>query len=104
MKRTVLLSIALVSIAVTGCSSSPERSDGTEVIGVGNVEYNSLYHFGYNRGCTSAIAQNTSNESLESMKDKTLQGIDPFEDGWRSGTETCSNGEFKSMYTVGNAG
>ncbi|GIU52334.1 MULTISPECIES: hypothetical protein [Shewanella] len=102
MKKTVVLGIALLSIAATGCSSSPEKSE-SDIIGVGNVEYNSLYHYGYNKGCSGALKEKQTNESLESMKDETLSGIDAFEDGWRSGTETCNDGEFRSMYTVRNA-
>ncbi|ARD23602.1 MULTISPECIES: hypothetical protein [Shewanella] len=102
MNKSVVLGFALLSIAATGCSSSPEKQEG-EIIEVGNVEYNSLYHFGYNTGCTSALAQKKSNETLESMKDKTLDGIDAFDNGWKSGTETCNSGTFKSMYTVGKA-
>lgn len=102
MNKTVVLGLALLSIAATGCSSSPEKQEG-EIIEVGNVEYNSLYHFGYNSGCSSALTQLKSNQTLESMKDETLDGIDAFDKGWKSGTETCNSGTFQSMYTVGKA-
>ncbi|WP_076540854.1 hypothetical protein [Shewanella sp. UCD-KL21] len=102
MNKLVVLGSALIAIALTGCSSAPQTNGETPVIKVGNVDYDSIYHFGYNRGCQSALLQSTSTESLDSMKDKTLNGINAFEDGWRSGTQTCNGGEFKSMYTVGN--
>lgn len=102
MKKLVVLGLSILAISITGCSSAPESNSGqAAVIEVGNVDYNSLYHFGYDSGCSSALAQKTSNESLESMKDKSLGGLDAFEDGWRSGIENCNNGVFNSMYTVG---
>ncbi|WP_144210814.1 hypothetical protein [Shewanella donghaensis] len=104
MKKQVVLSLCVIALSITGCSSAP-NNDSSEpaVIAVGNVDYDSLYHFGYNRGCESAIAEKGSNQSVDSMKDTTLNGIDSFEDGWRSGTENCNGGEYSPMYTVGLA-
>ncbi|MFL9802068.1 hypothetical protein AB6C80_023380 [Vibrio cyclitrophicus] len=102
MNKLVVISSALIVIALTGCSSAPQTNGEIPVIKVGNADYDSIYHYGYNRGCQSALLQSTSSESLDGMKDKTLNGINAFEKGWRSGTQTCNGGEFKSMYTVGN--
>ncbi len=101
--KTKLVTVIAMSIMMFGCSSSPETSQTEEnYIGVGNVEYDSLYHFGYNTGCRSAgQAKNDPNiNDADSLKDEVLDGIGEFDDGWDAGKQACEDGVSRSMYTV----
>ncbi|QYK02290.1 hypothetical protein [Shewanella psychrotolerans] len=98
-----LVIVSTLTLIMFGCSSSsqpPKTDDG--YIGVGNVEYDSLYHYGYNIGCRSAgmVKRDTSLGSVESMKDDVLDGLSEFDRGWDAGTTACQDGISHSMYTV----
>ncbi|PSU09474.1 hypothetical protein C9I92_08015 [Photobacterium ganghwense] len=56
-----------------------------------DVPYNSIYHYGYNQGCASALrAQQTGNGMV---KDETLDGTNTrFNAGWDAGNLACRNG------------
>lgn len=99
--------LSAIALALTGCSSSsstaPESLTSATYIGVGNIEYDSLYHYGYNIGCRSAVAVKvdpTNNVNVESMKDPVLDGLTEFDKGWRSGVNACEDGISRSMYSV----
>ncbi len=101
--KTKLVAVVAMSIMMFGCSSSPETTQTEEqYIGIGNVEYDSLYHFGYNTGCRGAAqAKNDSNiNDVDSLKDDVLDGIDDFDNGWDAGKKACEDGVSRSMYTV----
>lgn len=101
MKMKLAL-VALVTLSVVGCSSSaPESTQNVEAyIGVGNTDYDSQYHFGYNQGCKSAISVKADGGELASFKDKVLAGLDQFDAGWSAGAQACQDGTSRSMYTV----
>lgn len=98
-RKTILLSLL---VGVVGCASEPEQKTEKQLIGVGNVEFNSLYHYGYNSGCKARllVTADTSREQLDENKDPTLDGLSQYDQGWQSGVESCQNGTFESMYTV----
>ncbi|WP_394205791.1 hypothetical protein [Shewanella waksmanii] len=100
MQKAKVALVVLFGLTVGGCSSSPTPS--SDVIGVGNTEYTSLYHYGYNIGCRSAVAKSegTYTGDVNSMKDEVLDGLDQFDSGWDSGVQSCSDGVTRSMYTV----
>ncbi|MPY23273.1 hypothetical protein FM037_06150 [Shewanella psychropiezotolerans] len=102
--KSKLALIGLVSLSVLGCSSTtpePKPTQGIEAyIGVGNVDYDSQYHFGYDQGCKSAITVKADGGSLTAFKDTTLDGLDSFDEGWNAGTQACQDGMSRSMYTV----
>ncbi|MCG9697758.1 hypothetical protein [Shewanella sp. Isolate11] len=99
--KAKLVTVAALTMMMFGCSSSPEKTEDT-YIGVGNVEYDSLYHFGYNTGCRYAgqVKQDPNLGDVESMKDETLDGLSQFDNGWDAGTKACEDGVSRSMYTV----
>ncbi|WP_394230598.1 hypothetical protein [Shewanella colwelliana] len=101
--KAKLMMASVVVLSMLGCSSAPEGPASSEqYIGVGNVDYDSLYHFGYNTGCRSAgmVKQDSNLGSVEAMKDKVLDGLDEFDKGWAAGTKACEDGVSRSMYTV----
>ncbi|WP_110457497.1 hypothetical protein [Shewanella algidipiscicola] len=109
MNIKLILSLG-IALALTGCSTSsgtaPESLTSATYIGVGNVEYDSLYHYGYNIGCRSAVTVKinpANNVDVESMKDPVLDGLTEFDKGWRSGVKACEDGISRSMYSVGTS-
>ncbi|MCG9720514.1 hypothetical protein [Shewanella sp. Isolate7] len=94
--------IASLAVLMTACRSAPEESSGPYFIGVGSVDYDSLYRFGYNTGCRSAgyLKQNPGADTLEGMKDKVLDGLSEFDKGWNAGIQACQDGVSRSMYMV----
>lgn len=101
MLKVKVALLALCGLTVVGCSSSPTpQSSG--VIEVGNTDYTSLYHYGYNIGCRSAVAKSSGEATgdLEAMKDEVLDGLEQFDSGWDAGVQSCSDGQSRSMYTV----
>ncbi|MCE9680586.1 hypothetical protein LZP69_15640 [Shewanella sp. AS1] len=102
IKLSTIMASALM-LTLLGCSSSPEQAQSEKnYIEVGNVDYDSLYHYGYNIGCRSAgeVKRDPSLGDVESMKDEVLDGLDSFDDGWEAGTAACEDGISHSMYTV----
>ncbi|BAJ03394.1 hypothetical protein [Shewanella violacea] len=103
MKSTLAL-IGLVSLSVLGCSSTtPEPKVNQDIetyIGVGNIDYDSQYHFGYDQGCKSAITVKHNGGTLSEFKDTILDGLGSFDEGWNAGIQACQEGISRSMYTV----
>ncbi|QYJ87030.1 hypothetical protein K0I73_04670 [Shewanella mesophila] len=101
--KTKLVIVSALTLMMFGCSSSPESAKTDDgYIAVGNVEFDSLYHYGYNLGCRSAgmVKRDNSGGSVESMKDPVLDGLTEFDKGWGAGTTACQDGISHSMYTV----
>ncbi len=94
--------VAIVSLVTVGCSSStPESTQNVEAyIGVGNIDYDSQYYFGYDQGCKVAIKVKEDGGETASFKDETLDGLDQFDAGWSAGVQACQDGTSRSMYTV----
>ncbi|ABV88479.1 hypothetical protein [Shewanella pealeana] len=97
--------IALVSLSVIGCSSSSdyeEKQVSAPYIGEGNKEYESLYHYGYYRGCKNAyVTAKKQTELYDSIKkDTALDGLQRFDDGWAAGQKACEDGVPRSMYNL----
>lgn len=100
--KTRLALVTSMAIFMAACSSVSEQRSDPSYIEVGNVEYDSLYHFGYNTGCRSAgyLKKNPGADTLEGMKDKVLDGLSEFDKGWNAGIQACQDGVSRSMYRV----
>ncbi|MCL1041906.1 hypothetical protein [Shewanella marisflavi] len=100
--KTRLAIVASMAVLTAACSSAPEQRSDPSYIEVGNVEYDSLYHYGYNTGCRSAgyLKRNPGADTLDEMKDKVLDGLSEFDKGWDAGTQACQDGVSRSMYKV----
>lgn len=69
---------------------------------VNKVEYNSLYHYGYNQGCESALAKVNVVGNTYSQ-DSTLINISTrFKSGWQQGYSACESGTEKMLYKLSN--
>ncbi|WP_205626105.1 hypothetical protein [Photobacterium aquae] len=94
MKKTAYLCIVIgFGMLMAGCSSSEWEDyqlfpDPYEY----DVKYNSIYHYGYNQGCESALyAKGVAN--TQSRTDSVLAGSQTrFDEGWREGNQACKNG------------
>ena len=100
--KTRFAIVVSMAVLTAACRSAPEQRSDPSYIEVGNVEYDSLYHYGYNTGCRSAgyLKRNSGAASLEEMKDKVLDGLSEFDKGWNAGTQACQDGVSRSMYKV----
>ncbi|CAG20317.1 hypothetical protein [Photobacterium profundum] len=101
MMKARLIIIAVLSLSAIGCTSAdydnykffPEEY-------VTNVKYDSIYHYGYNQGCESALKEKNV-EDTEYQKDETFDGgLTRFNDGWDAGNAACKNGMRNVMYTL----
>ncbi|MGS0683238.1 hypothetical protein ACVBIL_19050 [Shewanella sp. 125m-7] len=104
MKKQLAV-ITLISLSVIGCSSNSineKESVSGPYIGEGNKAYESLYHYGYYRGCKNAyVTAKKQTELYDSIKkDKALDGLTQFDDGWTAGQEACTDGIPHSMYNL----
>ena len=103
MKKQLAI-IALALLSVIGCSSSnyEEKQVSAPYIGEGNKEYESLYHYGYYRGCKNAyVTKHQKTELYDSVKkDTALDGLDRFDSGWEAGLKACEDGVPRSMYNL----
>ena len=65
---------------------------------INNTEYNSLYHYGYNQGCESALA--TAKVAGHTYaQDMTLKETSiRFNQGWQQGYSACEVGKEKLLY------
>ncbi len=62
---------------------------------VSNVQHDSIYYYGYNQGCKSALAQR-GNSNADFKKDSALDGSNSrFNMGWDYGMQACATGEMK---------
>ncbi len=97
-KLIVVFSAVVLTV---GCTHTQEN--GFQFVReqyVSKVQYNSIYHYGYNQGCDSALAKRGVADQ-EYEKDQTLDGTDTrFNDGWEDGNNGCSSGSIKTIYGV----
>jgi len=90
--------IAILTVGVVGCSSSDyENYQLFPDEYVNDVEYDSIYHYGYNQGCESAL--NVKGQpDMDYLKDITLDNSDTrFNEGWDDGNTACKDGSRKLM-------
>lgn len=103
MKRQLAI-ILLASMTIVGCADSNYEKEQTSgpYIGEGNQEYESLYHYGYYRGCKNAYVMNKKQTELYDSitKDQALDGLEQFDDGWKAGLKACEDGVPRSMYNL----
>ncbi|ELR66848.1 hypothetical protein C942_04547 [Photobacterium marinum] len=88
-----LIVIVMLTFGVFGCSSSDyENYQLFPEEYVSDVEYDSIYHYGYNQGCESALSTKGVPDMVY-MRDITLdkQGT-RFEQGWEDGNSACKDG------------
>ncbi|MGF1728115.1 hypothetical protein [Photobacterium kasasachensis] len=92
--------IAIVALGVMGCSSSEvENYQLFPDEYVSNVEYDSIYHYGYNQGCESALNLK-GQPDMDYLKDITLDNSDTrFNEGWDDGNAACKDGVRRIMPT-----
>lgn len=95
LKSTI---IAIVATGVIGCSSSDyENYQLFPGEYVSDVEFNSIYHYGYNQGCESALSTKGIPD-MDYMKDETLDNSDTkFNAGWDDGNQSCKDGVRRIM-------
>ncbi|PSU91720.1 hypothetical protein C0W42_03415 [Photobacterium kishitanii] len=67
---------------------------------INNIEYNSIYHYGYNQGCESALAKakvagHRYNQDL-TLNDTSMR----FNKGWQQGYSACKAGKEKMLYNL----
>lgn len=94
MKMTYRLAVVVILVlGAIGCSSSdyenyrlfPEEY-------VNEVEYDSIYYYGYNQGCESALNVKGMPD-MDYLKDSTLDNSDTrFNEGWDAGNTACKDG------------
>ncbi|MGF1727120.1 hypothetical protein [Photobacterium nomapromontoriensis] len=95
MKKTGYWSgVSLLAILLMGCSSAdwnkyqlfPDEYTY-------NPPYDSIYHYGYNQGCETALnAKGLAN--TQSVKDATLDRSDTdYDAGWNAGNKACIGGQ-----------
>ncbi|PSW20680.1 hypothetical protein C9I98_07485 [Photobacterium sanctipauli] len=79
-------------IALMGCSSSEfENYQLFPDEYVYDVEYDSIYHYGYNQGCESALNV-LRVADMDYRKDTTLDNSDTrFNEGWGDGNQACQS-------------
>ncbi|MFT5790552.1 MAG: hypothetical protein ACI8SJ_002681 [Shewanella sp.] len=96
--------IILASMVMVGCANSNYEKEQTSApyIGEGNQEYESLYHYGYYRGCKNAYVMKKQQQELYDSvaKDKALDGLERFDNGWDAGLKACEDGVSRSMYNL----
>ncbi|MGF1684447.1 hypothetical protein [Photobacterium minamisatsumaniensis] len=80
-------------IALTGCTSSNiENYQLFPDEYVSDVKYDSIYHYGYNQGCESALNL-LGLADMDYRKDDTLDMSDTrFNEGWEAGNQACTSG------------
>ncbi|WP_299492519.1 hypothetical protein [uncultured Shewanella sp.] len=106
--RTHWFGIFLGSFIIIACSSTPEYGSvkvSAPYIGAGNLDYESLYHYGYYRGCQHAVATKEGNvELMKSFsKDTALDGLSKFDNGWNAGKNICQDGISHSLFSLSPA-
>ncbi|MEJ2766355.1 hypothetical protein VV869_20580 [Photobacterium sp. MCCC 1A19761] len=95
LRWTVLGALVL---AILGCSRSEmEEYRLYPDAYVSNVEYDSIYHYGYNQGCESSLNLSGSPD-MDYQKDISLENSDTrFDEGWEDGKAACANGQRQLM-------
>ena len=70
---------------------------------INNTEYNSLYHYGYNQGCESALAK-AKLVGYTYNQDMTLNSTSTrFNHGWQQGYSACKSGKEKMLSNLSKA-
>lgn len=90
-----------VALSIAGCTHT---SDGDIRFlpdqYINNIEYNSIYHYGYNQGCESALAK-AKVAGHAYNQDLTLNGTSMrFNEGWQQGYLACKAGKEKMLYNL----
>lgn len=67
---------------------------------INNVEHDSLYHYGYNQGCESALAKAkvagySYNQDI-TLENRSIQ----FTEGWQQGYSACEAGKEVMLYNL----
>ncbi|PSW05132.1 hypothetical protein [Photobacterium lipolyticum] len=96
-----LIIIVMLSLSAISCTSADYkdyRLFPREY--VSNEEYDSIYHYGYNQGCESAL--NTKGQTgMDYLKDVALDGSNTrFNEGWDAGNKACKEGVRRGMYDL----
>ncbi|WP_299018002.1 hypothetical protein [uncultured Photobacterium sp.] len=100
MKYRVVV-IAILLSGVFGCSSSDyENYQLFPDEYVSDVKYDSIYHYGYNQGCESALSTK-SVPDMNYLRDATLDNKGTkFEQGWEDGQSACKDGVRRIMASL----
>ncbi|MCW8328534.1 hypothetical protein MD588_06910 [Photobacterium sp. SDRW27] len=93
-----LTAVALLTSGAIGCSSSDyENYQLFPDEYVYEVKYDSIYYYGYNQGCESALNAK-GQPDMDYLKDETLDNSDTrFNEGWDAGNTACKEGVRKIM-------
>ncbi|EAR54668.1 hypothetical protein SKA34_10008 [Photobacterium sp. SKA34] len=90
------ITVIFVALMMIGCTHTTDS--GVRFLPeqyVSNVLQDSIYYYGYNQGCESALAQRGIS-SADFKKDSTLDGSNSrFNTGWDDGMKACATGEMK---------
>lgn len=95
-RLTIIAMLSLSAISCTSADYEDYRFFPREY--VSNVEYDSIYHYGYNQGCESAL--NAKGQTgMDYLKDVTFDGSNTrFNEGWDAGNKACKEGVRAVIY------
>ncbi|MEC6824102.1 hypothetical protein C9I86_09845 [Photobacterium sp. NCIMB 13483] len=96
-----IIAICSMALFVVGCTHTDDgemRFLPDEYIS--DVKYNSIYHYGYNQGCESALAK-ANVAGYSHIQDMTLENRSKqFTDGWQQGYSACEAGKEIMLYNL----
>ena len=97
-KMIAICSMALLVVGCTHTNDGEMRFLPGEYIS--DVKYNSIYHYGYNQGCESALAKAkvagySYNQDI-TLENRSIQ----FTDGWQQGYSACEAGKEVMLYNL----
>lgn len=97
-RLTIIAMLALSAISCTSTDYEGYRFFSEEY--KSNVKYDSIYHYGYNQGCESAL--NAKGQAgVDYLKDETLDDGDTrFNEGWEAGNKACKDGVRQMIYLL----
>ncbi|MGF1687234.1 hypothetical protein L4C36_11160 [Photobacterium japonica] len=105
MKKTVYLAgVGGLVFGLLGCSSAEWENewDRYQLLPddyTYNVPFDSIYHYGYNQGCETALSVLGVTDT-EYQKDVTLENSDTdYDQGWEDGKQACEQGVRNVMPT-----
>ncbi|WP_297476893.1 hypothetical protein [uncultured Photobacterium sp.] len=98
LKMIVMCSMALLVVGCTHTDDGNIRFVPDEYIS--DVQYSSIYHYGYNQGCESALAKakvagHSYNQDI-TLENRSTQ----FTDGWQQGYSACEAGKEVMLYNL----
>jgi hypothetical protein len=96
--------IAMVAVFFTAVGCTHSSDNGFRFVPdqyTSDVEYNSIYQYGYNQGCNAALEKIGKKTDVMIVKDTILDASNTrFNEGWNDGIRACASGTMKTIYEV----